>query len=239
MKNILKKNQSKEKCINLLTLSGEFLLNVKLKKETSEIELTLKDISKTELFSQLATDREKKTFWINIYNAYYQILASRDNMQGKRIFSRKEIQIANISFSLDDIEHGILRKYRWKLSFGYLPNPFTPFSIRKLAVKKIDYRIHFALNCGAKSCPPIAFYTFDKIDKQLDDASISFIESETTIDTKNKIIFTSKLMYSFQGDFGGLKSVKHILKNVLQVETTSYKLKFNAYSWETHLENYV
>jgi hypothetical protein len=224
---------------NLIALSGEFLLYVKLKKDTSLIEYVLTTISIAELFSQLATDEEKKTFWINIYNAYYQILVSRNNTQGKRIFIRKEVHIANTSFSLDAIEHGILRKYRWKKSFGYLPNLLTSTLIRNLAVNEIDYRIHFSLNCGAKSCPPIAFYTLEKLDKQLDDAMYSFLFSETIIDNETKSIKTSKLLYWYQGDFGGLKGVKHILKNVLQVETTSYKLKFNPYSWETHLQNYV
>lgn len=231
--------QSEEKFINLLTLSGEFLLNVKLKKDTSVIEQTLRTISKTELLCQLYTDEEKNTFWINIYNAYYQLLAGRINTQTKRIFSKKQINIAQISFSLDAIEHGILRKYRWKKSFGYLPNPFASLLIRKLAVKEIDYRIHFALNCGAKSCPPVAFYAFDKLDKQLDDAMFSFIESETTIDIKTKIIYTSKLLYWYGGDFGGLKGIKNTLKKVLKVEISSYKLAFNTYSWETHLENYA
>lgn len=235
----IKIQQSKERFINLLALSGELLLNVKLKKDIHAIEQTFRTIPISELHCQLYTDAEKKTFWINIYNAYYQILVSRDHTQGKRIFSKKEIHIANTTFSLDAIEHGILRKYRWKKSFGYLPNLFTSFLIRKLAVKKNDYRIHFALNCGAKSCPPIAFYTFEKIDEQLDDAMISFIESETTIDKKNKIIFTSKLMLWYQGDFGGLKGVKNILQHFLQVEIVSYKLKFNPYSWEAHLENYA
>jgi len=203
------------------------------------IEQTLRTISKTELLCQLYTDEEKNTFWINIYNAYYQLLAGRINTQTKRIFSKKQINIAQISFSLDAIEHGILRKYRWKKSFGYLPNPFASLLIRKLAVKEIDYRIHFALNCGAKSCPPIAFYTLEKLDKQLDDAMYSFLFSETTLDRENKTITTSKLLHWYQGDFGSLKGVKNTLKNVLQVEITSHKLKFNSYSWETQLENYA
>jgi hypothetical protein len=235
----IKAYQSMENFSNLLSLSGDLLLNVKMKSDLRVIEQKLRSISMTEMFCQLYTDEEKQTFWINIYNAYYQILASSVKTQRKSIFSKKEIFIAQTLFSLDDIEHGILRKYRWKKSFGYLPNPFASFLIRKLAVKEIDYRIHFALNCGAKSCPPIAFYALKKINNQLDEAMHAFIESETTIDTKNKIIFASKLMYWYQGDFGGLKGVKHTLKKVLQVEIGSYKLKFNPYSWEAHLEKYA
>lgn len=54
-----------------------------------------------------------------------------------------------------------LRKHRWKWSFGYLPNPFELILIRNLAVQKVDCRIHFALNCGPKSCPQIGFNTLE------------------------------------------------------------------------------
>ncbi|WP_299782633.1 DUF547 domain-containing protein [uncultured Formosa sp.] len=223
----------------LLSLSGELLLLVKLQKDTTPLEQVLSKFSITTLFFQLVTDQEKKTFWVNIYNAYYQILANRLSVEGKDVFLKKEITIAETLFSLDDIEHGILRRYRWKKSLGYLPNLFTPTLIRKLAVKEIDYRIHFALNCGAKSCPPIAFYTLEKLNEQLDNAMYAFISSETTIDNVNKTIKTSKLLFWYQGDFGGVKGVRNTLKNVLQVEITSYKLKYNTYSWEPHLDNYV
>jgi len=83
---------------------------------------------------------------------------------------------------------------------------------KKAGCSKIDYRIHFALNCGAKSCPPIAFYTLEKLDKQLDEATYSFIISETTIDMNNKTISTSKLMYWYRGDFGDTRGIKETLK---------------------------
>ena len=225
--------------INLLTLSETLLLNVKLKKDTSEIEHILAEQSITVVYGQLSGDKEKNAFWINIYNAYFQLLVSRKTSQGKHIFKIKDINIAQTLFSLDDIEHGILRRYRWKLSLGYLPNFFVSTLIRKLAVKKMDYRIHFALNCGAKSCPPIAFYTLDKLAQQLDDAMYAFLTSETSVDDDAKTIKTSKLLFWYQGDFGGLQGVRSTLETVLRLKIKSYSLDFNPYSWDTHLENYV
>ena len=34
----------------------------------------------------------------------------------------------------------------------------------KVALSELDPRIHFALNCGARSCPPIRVYTEEKYD---------------------------------------------------------------------------
>ena len=37
----------------------------------------------------------------------------------------------------------------------------------QLILKNFDARIHFALNCGANSCPPIRIYEHEKLDQQV------------------------------------------------------------------------
>lgn len=60
-------------------------------------------------------------------------------------------------FSLDEMEHGILRANAPHPSGKrLLPDEADPRL--KLAMKELDFRIHFALNCGAKSCPPIRLF---------------------------------------------------------------------------------
>ena len=44
------------------------------------------------------------------------------------------------------------------------------------AVQPMDKRIHFALVCGAKSCPPIRVYTAEDLDEGLDAAASAFCE---------------------------------------------------------------
>ncbi len=223
---------------SLLSASEKLLLNVKMNLDTKQEEYFLHAITDSLLKAVLQNDDAKKTFWINIYNAYYQILANQSLYNRKNIFSTKVIRIASNYFSLDDIEHGILRKNRWKWSFGYLKNPYASALLQDLEVKTIDFRIHFALNCGAKSCPPIAFYNFEKIDQQLTDAAHSFLEQETTVDHNAKTISTSKLLHWYRADFGGTKGIKKILQDVLNVNTTPYNISFKPYSWDPHLENY-
>lgn len=43
------------------------------------------------------------------------------------------------------------------------------------AVDAGDPRIHFALNCGAASCPPVAAYVPDAVDGTLDDVTASYM----------------------------------------------------------------
>jgi len=224
--------------IGIDRIAEELLFAVKVNKETTRILKRLELLSQEQLAGVLNDDLPKKAFWINCYNAFYQILRKELRLSKKTIYRTKEIKIANASFSLDDIEHGILRRYKLKHSFGFLTNPFASALIKKLAVDVVDYRIHFALNCGAKSCPPIAFYKRENIEKQLDLATQSFLASETNYDEENKIVHTTALFQWFRFDFGGEEGVRQIYMNQLGKDISEYAIKYNDYSWDEHLDNY-
>lgn len=222
----------------LLSLSEQLLENVKGGETSIDIEKILARLSQQELIDGLTDDASKKTFWINMYNAWYQLLASREKLKNPEIFSQKVILIAGVKFSLDDIEHGILRKYRWKYSMGYFPSFFPGKLIKTLSVEKIDYRIHFALNCGAVSCPPILFYSYDKIESQLDQATRSFLLSETVIDDDKKEVRVSKILDWFRGDFGGKEGIRNIIGGIFEKSIWNYSIKFTAYDWSAKLNNF-
>jgi hypothetical protein len=219
----------------LLLLSESILEKVKKGESTFDIEHRLAGFDMQQILEEIMNDAVKKTFWINMYNAWYQLLATREQLKRSEIFSRKVILIAGTSFSLDDIEHGILRKYRWKYSLGYFPSFFPGKLIKALSVDKIDYRIHFALNCGAVSCPPISFYSYDGIENQLDQATRSFLLSETEIDHDKKEARVSKILYWFRGDFGGTKGIQHIVSSVFLKDLSGYKIKYKPYDWAEKL----
>jgi len=223
---------------SMVKLSGELLYKVKIKGNTDAVEKALNGITYAQLLQGLSNDAAKKTFWVNQYNAWYQILATRFKLSRPAIFTSAKIPIAGKLFSLDDIEHGILRKYRWKWSMGYLPQFMPLKTITELAVDTIDYRIHFALNCGAKSCPPIAFYRYDKIDQQLDMATLSFMKSESEIDEDQKRVTVSKILSWFKGDFGGTNGIKILLQKVFKRDFSGFTIKFNEYNWDADLANF-
>jgi hypothetical protein len=222
-----------------ISLSEQLLYRVKTETPTDSLELAISKIDMTELIAGLSNDNARKTFWINIYNAWFQILSTREKKTKPEIFTGKLITIAGTKFSLDNIEHGILRKYRWKYSLGYLPQFCPSSTIKQLSVSKIDYRIHFALNCGAKSCPPIAFYKYEHVDDQLEMAASSFITSETEIDEVKKVVKVSKIMQWFKGDFNGNKGIREILAKYLARDFATYKIEFKEYDWNEQLKNFT
>ena len=223
---------------DMIVLSGELLYAVKTESDTDSVEKRLVSLQMDNVINGLSNDAAKKTFWINIYNAYYQILYTREKKTNPAIFTGKAILIAGHLFSLDDIEHGILRRYRGKYSMGYLPQFFPSKLIKQLAVSEMDYRIHFTLNCGAKSCPPIAFYEYENLEPQLNLATKSFLKSETTIDTLTKVISTSKILKWYKGDFGGKDGIRSLLSKVFNQNFTGYSIEFKKYDWDAHLKNY-
>lgn len=169
----------------------------------------------------LVTDHQKNAFWINVYNGLtnYIILKEPIKKQMKEvegIFRKKIVTINGIPFSLDDIEHGILRRNaRKKLPKDH---PILP-----LMVTQLDYRIHFALNCGATSCPAIAFYTADNIDAELAMAEKAFVDASFLVDDVAKTICCSEIFKWYREDFGG-----RFLDDVRYAE---YGIDFMEYNW--------
>ena len=106
---------------------------------------------------------------------------------------------------MDEIEHGVLRMNKGHPNAGR--QEFEDADPRtQVALTSLDPRIHFALNCGARSCPPIRVYTEDRIEAQLDTASRSFLDQEVSLIkdpvTGKWTLELSKLFLWYGEDFG-------------------------------------
>nr|WP_315179621.1 DUF547 domain-containing protein [uncultured Flavobacterium sp.] len=210
------------------TLSEEILSLAKSGKDTVTLRRQLFYIRQAKLEKSLNTDDLKKTFWINIYNAFY-LINLKETKQGKEIFNLKRIKIARAIFSLNDIEHGILRKYKFRIGFGYITNPFYSDFIKTLAVNKVDYRIHFALRSINLEKKTIDYFDCEEIEEQLTIVTKDFICLETEFDNESKTIRASDFLLSYLRDFGGKKSVKKLLETVFERDLNEYKLRFKTY----------
>ena len=109
-----------------------------------------------------------------------------------------------------------------------------------------DPRIHFALNCGAKSCPPIAVYSTEsaeRLEKQLEMATLSFISSPTNVkvNVEKETLELSQLFKWYASDFnydvvGWLKKQRkdpEFLGSLegLSAKGKSLRLKYVPYEW--------
>lgn len=223
---------------SLVSLAEQLLLAVKTGKPTRSLAAALANTKKDHL-NTLVNDAEKKAFWINCYNAYYQVLKTERGLENPGVYRLPAIEIAHQNLSLDTIEHGILRGGRYRREPKQFHANFDADFIASLAIDVLDARIHFALNCGAKSCPPIAFYRPAGIDQQLNVATQSFLEGETSFDAEQRVVYTSAILDWFQEDFGGQPGIVGLYLKQLDRNIEGWEIRYKAYSWEEDLGNFV
>ncbi len=230
--------------MDVLQLSIELIEAARYQRAVEDIETKLAEISLDDLVHQLDNDDKRKAFWMNVYNAQVQLVLTKspqlfDNRGD--FFSTPRITIAGEKLSFDNIEHGIIRGSRAKLALGLLPKLFVSKYEKKLSVRQRDGRIHFALNCGAKSCPPVATYNASRIDEQLDKSSKAYLNETSTYKAEENKVYVTALFSWFRGDFGGLKGAKNNFLKKYKVipEDSNPSLSFKDYDWTLYLGNYI
>lgn len=185
----------------------------------------------------LPSDADKLAFWINAYNAFtlklicdnYPVKSINDLHTGGRIvghvikktaWDKKFIEINGKELTLNNIEHDIIREH---------------FD---------DPRIHFALVCAAKSCPPLRSEAFaaDRLDEQLDDQGRVFFAQtdKNRVDADKKTVYLSKILDWYEGDFGdGKKDVLAYIARYLPGDVAEdiranpgdWQVKYTDYDW--------
>lgn len=161
---------------------------------------------------QIMNDSQKLAFFINIYNVLVihgicTMKAPENTPHGRSNFysgkSGVNYNISNFIFSLDDIEHGLIRSNRPHPSQLNASNYFDLIDARaNLKILKFDPRIHFLLNCGATSCPAINILNEGNILNALSQASMVYLDSEIRFDKTKGILYLPRLALWYSKDFG-------------------------------------
>ncbi|XP_029695463.1 uncharacterized protein isoform X2 [Takifugu rubripes] len=201
----------------------------------------------------LSLSREEKlAFFINIYNAlvihgYLRLGAPTNMWQRYRFFNYVSYLIGGEVFTLQDIENGVLRGN--SKGMAQLRRPFSKTDPRlQVALSDAEPLIHFALNCGAKGCPPIKTYTPQDIDSQLRTAAEAFLENDDAcvVDSGKKEVRLSQIFKWYKADFGGTdeKLLKWIVEHMgdspkktsLQgvISDGKTKVSFLPYDWSSN-----
>lgn len=182
------------------------------KKDMTGLQNYLEDITAAKNIEKWSYE-EKLIFWINTYNAFtvklvldnYPVKSIKD-INGGKPWDKRFIQIGSTFYSLNDIENEIIRK-----KFG-------------------EPRIHFALNCAAKSCPILVNKAFTKenLNTLLESNTKSFINGPENAISKDKLELSS--IFDWYGsDFDDL--VGFIGKYSTTKPNTNAKISFKNYNW--------
>ncbi|KAI1899554.1 hypothetical protein AGOR_G00062980 [Albula goreensis] len=195
---------------------------------------------------------EKLAFFINIYNALVihgnlRLGAPKNMWQRYRFFNYVSYLIGGEVYTLQDIENGVLRGNR--KGIAQILKPFSKSDPRlQVALPEVEPLIHFALNCGAKGCPPIKTYTAEDIDRQLRMAAEAFLENDEgcRVDAVKGEVKLSQIFKWYKGDFGDTDEemlnwiLNHMSdspkKSSLQtvMKGGSFKVSFMPYDWSSN-----
>lgn len=196
----------------------------------------------------LTSRQERLAFWINLYNALVTDAVIALGIQRSVIeeklglltfFRRAAYNVGGYRISLDEIENGILRGNH---GHPYIPGRQFARSDQRLGwvIWPPELRIHFALNCASRSCPPFHVYTADQIEVQLDLATRNFVNINVKIDPAKQLIVISSIFQWFKGDFGGQDGIISFIIDHLPFDgrrawLTKYKnvitLRYEPYDW--------
>jgi hypothetical protein len=160
------------------------------------------------------TKNEKLAYWINAYNAF-TIRLILDHYPVKSIkdirdpWGKEFITIGKNTYSLEDIEHKILRKMN-------------------------EPRIHFAINCASYSCPNLSnkAYTQENLEQQLEAAAKHFVNDASKNSISKETIEISKIFNWFSSDFKKYGTIIAFLNTYSTVKIDSNaKIKYKSYNW--------
>lgn len=210
------------------SVDGEFYhASVDYENIKKNFELQEKIIIQLDKLKKIKPPEETKyklAFWINAYNFFtiVDVLNNYPITSMKKIgWKNKHHDVEGILYSLDDIEHNVIR-------------PLT------------DPRIHFAINCASVGCPSLSkeIFTGDQVNKQLNNAVKNALNSPLHLRLiSTDSINATQIFQWFREDFdaGVYKGVLHFinkfaperLRHASQVENNI------KYDWNLNTEQNI
>lgn len=180
----------------------------------------------------LLSPTERKAFFLNVYNAlmiHAIAVLSRPKSTFERIqlYNTAAYSIGGRVYSLDAIEHGVLRGNRAGGS-PFASAPFEDADARlQCSLSQLDARIHFALNCGARSCPPVRYYDAKRVDESLDAATRAFL-LDVVVDTQRNTVTLSRIFHWYRKDFSATGDMATILEWILPYLAVEKRLQLQS-----------
>jgi hypothetical protein len=187
---------------------------------------------------------QRMPFWINVYNALVLhaviVRGVSDSIRSVGDFyGESQYEVGGHAFSLDDIEHGLLR--------ANVPprrgarRPMREDDPRqRLAPILFDERVHFAMVSACRSSPYLMVFAEAGLDGQLEAATRRYLNAHVRLANDGTALLVPKLFDWYEADFGGTQGVRSFVIARLErdedVETVDRRggrvaLKYLEYDW--------
>lgn len=151
---------------------------------------------------------ERRCFLLNLYNSLtvHGLLDAAERggalpsspQKLPDFWNATAVRLGRWTLTLNDVEHGLLR------GNGVQPlsrsRHWAASDPRAALALPLDPRVHFALNCGARSCPPVRLFTPANVEYGLEAAAGSFLEASMAVE--GDTVTLSSLLLWYGVDFG-------------------------------------
>ena len=146
-------------------------------------------------------------FWLNVFNAVVvrdlaELAQAESVKEVEAFFETPRVRVAGFGYSLDDIEHGLLRGNVPK--FGAKRPPMARDDPR-IAHTPLAYdeRMHFGLFSAGRSSPPLHVFEACCVDRDLEDATADYLQREVRVEQGGALVILPRQFYWYRDDFGG------------------------------------
>lgn len=175
-------------------------------------------------------------FWLNAYNAL--VLRDAAELGMRDFFERQRARVAGHAWSLDDIEHGLLRGNVPK--YGHLRAPMQRSDPRLAhAPLAFDERIHFALYSACRSSAPLRVLHGESLDAELEAAARDYLRATVRVKDEGARVKVPKIFHWYADDFGGESGALEFVVarldeasvEVIDRRQGSVRLKYYEFDW--------
>ena len=183
-------------------------------------------------------------FWINVFNAgVLRDAAELQAASGAKVveafFERPRLKVGAHRYSLDDIEHGLLR--------GNVPKQGRKRTPMERGDPRLEYmpivfdeRMHFGLHSACRSSPPLRVFEEGRLDRQLEEAAVDYVRQGARVENRGAVIVLPRLFHWFAEDFGGASGIVEFVVARIDDEATvemidrrlgRVKLQYAPFDW--------
>ncbi|RDV13709.1 DUF547 domain-containing protein [Pontibacter diazotrophicus] len=188
-----------------------------LQKDKGELQRLVQQIARYNVKG--ASAAERKAFYMNAYNVLVlqQVLSHyplKSVMDVPGFFDKQQFNVAGERLTLNELEK------------------------QKLLAPYRDARVHFALVCAARSCPPLLnkAYTPAQVEAQLEDQAKRTLQSSTFIKVQDssKKVLVSEIFKWYEQDF--MQEAPSIAAYINRYRQNNlppgYRLAYYTYNWD-------
>ena len=183
-----------------------------MKNQHAKLKVYLNELSMERPDDSWTRD-ERLAYWINAYNAAtldlildnYPLKSIKD-LDGGKPWDVKRVKLDGNTYSLNEIENSVIRpRFR-------------------------EPRIHFAVNCAARGCPPLRNEAFvaERLDRQLAEQTRKFLNDPAYTNLDGETLTVSRIFDWYGEDFG---DVADFVRGYRDDVPAGAQVAYSDYDW--------